>query len=131
MGTRASARIYALAAKHGNLAERFPIDDWADKATELPGDEVVSDSVEDLGVTLQRMGVITDEEAARPYWEDAMGGAAPMRLINPLPFVHFPQYIVLDYNYICALGGFFQTVVQVFQPSDAHVLNCVVGRIHI
>ncbi|MUZ65017.1 hypothetical protein [Agrobacterium vitis] len=65
----AKARICELAAEHGILAERLPIDAWADKVTELAGDEVVSDPVEDLVVTLRRKGVITDQEATRLYWD--------------------------------------------------------------
>ncbi|WP_158693549.1 hypothetical protein [Neorhizobium alkalisoli] len=49
------------------MAERLPIDDWADKVTELSGDGVVHDPVEDLVVTLERKGVITAEEGARLY----------------------------------------------------------------
>ncbi|TCP74199.1 hypothetical protein C8J31_1455 [Rhizobium sp. PP-CC-2G-626] len=63
----ALARIYALAAEHGVVAERLSIDDWADKVTELSGDEVVHDPIEDLVVTLQRKGVITDREATALY----------------------------------------------------------------
>lgn len=65
----AEARIYALAAEHGIVAERLPIDDWADKVAELSGNEVVPDPVEDLVVTLRRKGVITDQEATRFYWD--------------------------------------------------------------
>lgn len=63
----ALARIYSLAAQHGIVAERLSLDDWADKVTELSGDEVVHDPVEDLVVTLQRKGVITAEESTRLY----------------------------------------------------------------
>jgi hypothetical protein len=65
----AEARIYELAAQHGIVAERVPLDDWADKVTELSGDDVVHDPVEDLVITLQRKGVITDQEAS-----DLFGG---------------------------------------------------------
>ncbi|TWC75763.1 hypothetical protein FB593_1282 [Rhizobium sp. SJZ105] len=63
----AERRIYALAAKHGIVAERLPLDDWADKVTELAGDAVTHDPVEDLVVILQRRGVVTDREAASLY----------------------------------------------------------------
>ncbi|MDZ7875649.1 MAG: hypothetical protein U5N27_22725 [Rhizobium sp.] len=52
-----------MAAEHGIVAERLPIDRWADKVTEISGDEVVPDPVEDLVVTLQRRGVVTDRQA--------------------------------------------------------------------
>ncbi|MUZ76191.1 hypothetical protein GOZ90_26515 [Agrobacterium vitis] len=65
----AEARIYALAAEHEIVAERLPIDAWADKVTELSGDEVVHDPVEDLVVTLRRKGIINDQEATRLYWD--------------------------------------------------------------
>lgn len=64
----AKARIYELAAEHGILAERLPIDAWADKVTELSGNDVVHDPMEDLVVTLRRKGIITDQEATAPYW---------------------------------------------------------------
>lgn len=63
----AERRIYALAAQHGIVAERLPVDDWADKVTELSGDAVVHDPVEDLVVTLRRKGVVTDREATSLY----------------------------------------------------------------
>lgn len=60
-------RIYDLAAQHGIVAERLPIDDWADKITELAGDAVTHDPVEDLISTLRRKGVITAQEATSLY----------------------------------------------------------------
>jgi len=65
----AEARIYALAAQHGIVAERIPLDDWADKVTELSGNAVEHDPVEDLVVTLRRKGVVTDQEATCLYWD--------------------------------------------------------------
>lgn len=69
----AEARIYALAAEHGIVAERLPIDGWADKVTELSGDEVAHDPVEDMVVTLRRKGVVTDQEATALYWDYLQG----------------------------------------------------------
>lgn len=65
----AAQRIYELAVLHGIEAERLPIDDWADKIAELSGDAVMHDPVEDLVVTLQRKGVVTDREAAELFGE--------------------------------------------------------------
>lgn len=63
----AERRIYALAEQHGIVAERLSLDDWADKVTELSGDAVMHDPVEDLVVTLQRRGVITGTEMVDLY----------------------------------------------------------------
>ncbi|WP_197523766.1 hypothetical protein [Agrobacterium vitis] len=59
----AESRIYALATQHGIVAERLPIDDWADHVARLSDAEVPSDPVDDLVVTLRRKGIITDREA--------------------------------------------------------------------
>lgn len=63
----AEARIYALAEQYGIVVERLPVDDWADKMAELSDIEVPSDPVMDLIVTMQRKGIITDQESAVLY----------------------------------------------------------------
>ncbi|EJU0637218.1 hypothetical protein N4E75_004354 [Salmonella enterica] len=65
----AEQRIRALAAQHGIVAERLSLDDWADKVTELSGDAVLPDLIQDLVVTLRRKGVITGKEAVDLYAE--------------------------------------------------------------
>ena len=59
----AETRIYALAAQHGIVAERLPVDDWADQVARLSDAEVPADPVADLVVTLQRKGILTGKEA--------------------------------------------------------------------
>lgn len=53
----AERRVYALAAQHGIVAERLPLDNWADEVTELSGDPI-----EDLVETLRRCGLIDGRE---------------------------------------------------------------------
>jgi hypothetical protein len=64
------ARICALAAEHGMVAERLSIDVCADKVSELSCDDVMHNRVEDLVVTLRRKGVITDRQAKQLYGDD-------------------------------------------------------------
>ncbi|MCA1408511.1 hypothetical protein I6F26_30260 [Ensifer sp. IC3342] len=45
------------------VAERLPVDDWADPVARLYDSEVPADPVADLVVTLQRKGVLTGREA--------------------------------------------------------------------
>lgn len=59
--------IRAMAQQHGITAERTATDEWADNVTRLAGDEVIHDEIEDLLVTMQRKGVITDEQANALY----------------------------------------------------------------
>jgi hypothetical protein len=59
----AESRIYELAAQHGIVAERLPIDDWADNVARLSDAGVPPDPVDDLVVTLRRKGILTDREA--------------------------------------------------------------------
>ena len=72
----AEARIYVLAAQHGIVAERLPVDDWADKVTVLSDAEVPADPVADLIVTLQRKGFITLQEAADLFGDYLREGEA-------------------------------------------------------
>lgn len=65
----AETRIYALAAQHGIVAERLPVDDWADQVARLSDAEVPADPVADLVVTLQRKGVLSGQEAADLFGE--------------------------------------------------------------
>lgn len=82
----AEARIYALAAQHGIVAERLPIDDWADKVTEFC-DAVVHDPVEDLIVTLQRRGVVGDREATDLYADYLAEGRPSKEAVEARPHV--------------------------------------------
>ena len=59
--------IRALARQHGIIAERTATDELADTITELAGDEVVHDEIEDLVVTMQRKGIISPEKATALY----------------------------------------------------------------
>lgn len=59
----AESRIYELAAQHGIVAERPPIDDWADDVSRPLDADVPTDPVDDLVVTLRRKGILTDREA--------------------------------------------------------------------
>lgn len=72
----AETRIYALAVQHGIVAERLPVDDWADKVAELSDAEVPADPVADLIVTLQRKGFITVQEAADLFGDYLREGEA-------------------------------------------------------
>lgn len=63
----AEIKIRDLAKQHGIVAERTALDEWADVVTNLSGDEVIRDEVEDLVVTLQRAGILSDAEAHRLY----------------------------------------------------------------
>ncbi|MGX9574319.1 hypothetical protein [Mesorhizobium sp. f-mel] len=63
----AERRIYALAAQHSIVAERLPLDDWADQVARLSDAEVPPDPVADLVVTLRRKGIVTDWKAAELY----------------------------------------------------------------
>lgn len=59
--------IRAMAREHGIVAERTATDDLADTITNLAGDDVVHDEVEDLVVTMQRKGIITADQATALY----------------------------------------------------------------
>ncbi|WP_049777418.1 hypothetical protein [Allorhizobium ampelinum] len=59
--------IRTLARQHGIVAERNGTDDMADTITRLSGDDVIHDEIEDLLVTMQRKGVITDVQANALY----------------------------------------------------------------
>lgn len=78
------ARIYAPAEQYGLVAERLPVDDWADKVAELSDAEVPPDPVMDLIVTMQRKGIIIDQESAVLYGDyvQACCASSPSRPIR-------------------------------------------------
>lgn len=59
--------IRAMARDHGIAAERTATDELADTLTNLAGDDVVHDEIEDLVVTMQRRGIITADQATALY----------------------------------------------------------------
>ena len=61
--------IKYLAKKHNVVYERTYADAFADKATELAGDEVITDEIDDLLVALKRAGIIDGKELV-----DLLGG---------------------------------------------------------
>jgi hypothetical protein len=58
-----AATIRALAAKHGVAYDETPLDQWANKITELSGDDVAMDNIGWLLIALQRAGHLTRNEA--------------------------------------------------------------------
>lgn len=54
--------IVDLAAQHDLDYRKTYADEWAETVTRLCGDEVVTDDVDQILVTLKRSGVITSEE---------------------------------------------------------------------
>lgn len=78
--TTAEIKIRDLAKLHGVVAERTATDEWADVVANLSGDEVVSDEVMDLVVTLERRGFLTSEEGTRLYGEHVLEQAAQEKL---------------------------------------------------
>jgi len=56
------ACVLALAEQYGIRYQPTPADELADIATQLAGDEVMTDEIEDLIVTLRRAGVISSKE---------------------------------------------------------------------
>jgi hypothetical protein len=61
----AEEQIRALAKKHGIVAERTALDDWADDVTRLAGDDVQFDEVQELIVALRRARVVDGVELTR------------------------------------------------------------------
>lgn len=59
--------IRSLAMQYGVIAERTAIDDLADAVSNLAGDPVIRDEIEDLVVAMQRKGVITGPQATKLY----------------------------------------------------------------
>jgi hypothetical protein len=59
------AFIRRLALLHGITAKRTALDDWADKVTELCGDEVRLNEISQLLVNLKRAHVLSSAQMAR------------------------------------------------------------------
>lgn len=59
--------IRSLAMRNGVVAERALIDDLADAVSNLAGDQVMHDEIEDLVVAMQRKGIISGEQAVALY----------------------------------------------------------------
>lgn len=57
--------IRALAARHGVAVQRTTLDDWADHATRLSGDDGVLDEVGELVVALRRAQAVDGVELTR------------------------------------------------------------------
>ena len=63
--TSVTRRDQALADRTGVVYRRTALDEWAEKITELSGDEVVSDATADLLVALVRAKVLTAQGMAQ------------------------------------------------------------------
>lgn len=63
--TAVTRRARALAERTGVVYRRTQLDDWAEKVTELSGDEVVSDTTADLLVALVRAKVLSSRDMAQ------------------------------------------------------------------
>ena len=63
--TSVTRRAQALADRTGVVYRRTALDEWAEKITELSGDEVVSDATADLLVALVRAKVLTAQGMAQ------------------------------------------------------------------
>lgn len=59
------AIIRALAARHGVAVQRTVLDDWADHASRLSGDDGVLDGVGELVVALRRVQAVDGIELTR------------------------------------------------------------------
>ena len=59
------AIIRELAAQHGVVVQRMALDDWADDATRLSGDDGVIDEVGELVVALRRAQAVDGIELTR------------------------------------------------------------------
>ncbi|MDZ5453896.1 hypothetical protein [Labrys sp. ZIDIC5] len=59
--------VRRLAAHHGVTYRPGPVDVWADKITELCGDEVQPDEIHDLILALKRHALVTEAEATQLY----------------------------------------------------------------
>jgi hypothetical protein len=57
--------IRELAARHGVAVQRTALDDWADDATRLSGDDGVLDGVGELVVALRRARAVDGIELTR------------------------------------------------------------------
>lgn len=64
IATSVTRRAQALAEQAGVVYQRTALDAWAEKATELSGDEVVSDATADLLVALVRAGALSSRDMA-------------------------------------------------------------------
>lgn len=65
IATSVTRRAQALAEQAGVVYQRTALDAWAEKATELSGDEVVSDATADLLVALVRAGALSSRDMAQ------------------------------------------------------------------
>lgn len=75
--TAVTRRAQALAEKTGVVYQRTALDTWAEKATELSGDAVVSDATADLLVALVRAGALSAREMAQWLIEHEREKRAP------------------------------------------------------
>jgi len=66
VATAVTHRAQALADQAGVVYQRTALDAWAEKVTELSGDEVVSDATADLLVALVRAKVLSAQDMA--HW---------------------------------------------------------------
>lgn len=62
---RVADHVRDLAAAHGVIYRPGALDAWADKVTELCGDDVLSDEIRDLILALKRHGVVSQAEATQ------------------------------------------------------------------
>ena len=71
------AIIRELAARHGVAVQRTALDDWADDATRLSGDDGVLDAVGELVVALRRAQAVDGIELTRLHsrYLDEQGAA--------------------------------------------------------
>lgn len=63
--TSVTRRAQALAEQAGVVCRRTALDAWAEKITELSGDEVASDATTDLLVALVRAKVLSAQDMAQ------------------------------------------------------------------
>jgi hypothetical protein len=62
VGMSVAGFVRSLAEEHGVVYVPGPYDAWANKVTELCGDEVVSDDIDNLILALRRTNVITKQQ---------------------------------------------------------------------